>query len=118
LLVLDDEDLEILAKPLIITRLSGSSVYEPDRVTTVVDAERLTWVEICARHSGDWLLLAAIEHEDGHWSKVRTARVVDHDRSVRALLDRNGDMSDTTLIHTHGRSLRVTPGVLVETEAK
>src|SRR4051794_20955543 len=76
-LVLDDAALEILAQPLIITRLSDSSVPESEPITP--EAERLTWVEICVRHSSDWLLLAEIEDEDGHWSRVRTARVIDHD---------------------------------------
>ena len=58
---------------------------------------------------GDWLLLVDIEDEAGHWSRVRTARVIDHDRSVRALLDRNGIVADSTLIHTSGRPLCVTP---------
>lgn len=78
-------------------------------MSAVVGTERLTWAEICVRHSGHWLLLVEIEDEQGHWSRIRTARVVDSDRSVRALLDRNGIVGDSTLIHTSGRPLCVTP---------
>ena len=116
-LVLDEAALEILAQPLIITRLSGSPVHESEPITPMPEAERLTWVEICTRHSGDWLLLAEIEEDNSHWSRIRTARVIDHDRSVHALLDRDESVG-ATLIHSHGRGLCVTPGVLVETDAK
>jgi len=108
-LVLDEAALELLAQPLIMTRLSDSSNAASEPITPTVEAERLTWVEICARHAGDWLLLAEIEDDDSHWSRVRTARVLDHGRSVRALLDRNGIVADSTLIHTSGRPLSVTP---------
>ena len=78
-------------------------------MTAVAGAEHLTWAEICARHSGHWLLLIEIEDEASHWSRVRTARVLDHDRSVHALLDRTGLVPDSTLLHTSGRPLCMTP---------
>ncbi|HET9991086.1 MAG TPA: hypothetical protein VFQ65_21285 [Kofleriaceae bacterium] len=68
---------------------------------------RLTWAEITQRYPCDWLLLLETEVDvDG---RIGYACVLDHDRSVIALLDRHDDVPDTTLIHTAGRTLCVTP---------
>lgn len=55
----------------------------------------------------DWLLL--LETEDDVDGRIGSARVLDHDRSALALLDRHGIVPDATLIHRAGRSLCVTP---------
>ena len=67
---------------------------------------RLTWTAITQRHPCEWVLLLETEDADG---RIGSARVFDHDRSALALLDRHGIVPDTTLIHTAGRPLCVTP---------
>jgi len=52
------------------------------------------------------MLLAETEDDDGN---LGSARVLDHDPSALALLDRNGIVPGATLIHTAGRPLCVTP---------
>lgn len=68
---------------------------------------RLTWAEITQRYPCDWLLL--LETEDDVDGRIGSARVLDHDLSALALLDRHGIVPDATLIHSAGRSLCVTP---------
>jgi len=68
---------------------------------------RLSWAEITQRYPCEWLLL--LETEDDVDGRIGSARVLDHDRSALALLDRRGIVPDATLIHTAGRSLCVTP---------
>ncbi len=68
---------------------------------------RLTWTAITQRHPCEWVLL--LETDDDADGRIGSARVFDHDRSALALLDRHGIAPDTTLIHTAGRPLCVTP---------
>jgi hypothetical protein len=68
---------------------------------------RLTWAEITRRYPCEWMLI--LETEDDDEGNIGSARVLDHDRSAIALLDRNGIVPDATLIHTAGRPLCVTP---------
>ena len=78
---------------------------------TQPDSSRsLTWTEVCELHSNEWVLLVELG-EDGQ--TIRSARVLDHDRSSLTLLDRNGIVPGATLIHTAGRALCVTPRVLL-----
>jgi hypothetical protein len=64
-------------------------------------------MEIAQGHPCEWVLL--LETDDDVDGKIRSARVLDHDRSALALLDRHGIVRDATLIHTAGRPLCVTP---------
>lgn len=70
--------------------------------------KRLTWPEITRRYPDEWMLLVGTD-DDGD-GKVGCARILDHDRSVLALLDRTGLVPGATVIHTAGRPLCVTPG--------
>jgi len=64
--------------------------------------ERLSWVEICERYPDAWVLLAEID-EEGH--VIRSARVLDYDESMIAIMDRNDTLPGTMLIQTAGRPL-------------
>ena len=68
---------------------------------------RQKWAEITRRYPCEWMLLA--ETEDDDEGNLGFGRVLDHDRSALALLDRTGLVPGATLIHTAGRSLCVTP---------
>lgn len=48
--------------------------------------ERLTWVETCERYPDAWVLLAEDDEED---RVIRSARVLDFDESMIAIMDRN-----------------------------
>jgi hypothetical protein len=62
---------------------------------------QLTWAEIVQRYPCEWMMLVETEADDA--GDVAFARVLDHDRSARTLLDRTGPCA--TLIHTAGRPL-------------
>ena len=68
---------------------------------------RLTWAEIMRRYPCEWVMLAETADDDD--GNIGSARVLDHDRSALALLDRTGLVPGATLIHTAGRPLCVTP---------
>ncbi len=69
--------------------------------------KRLTWAEITRRYPCEWMMLAeTVDADDGD---IDSARVLDHDRSALALLDRTGLVPGATLIHTAGRPLCMTP---------
>jgi hypothetical protein len=68
-----------------------------------LDVDKISWADICMDHPGEWVLLADIEKDrDRH---IMSARVLDHDESMIAIMDRNEAMPGTTLIQTAGRSL-------------
>ena len=67
---------------------------------------RQSWAEIARRYPCEWLLLLEAEDVDG---SIGSARVLDHDRSALALLDRTGILPGATLINIAGRPLCVTP---------
>lgn len=69
--------------------------------------KRLTWAEITRSYPCEWMMLA--ETRDAEDGNIGSARVLDHDRSALALLDRTGLVPGATLIYTAGRPLCVTP---------
>lgn len=75
------------------------------------DAEAISWAEICSRYADEWVYLADVKEDDKR--RVVSGRVLDHDESIIAIMDRNGALPGTTLIQTAGRPL-YTPRLVLE----
>ena len=85
--------------------MDAADVLVPD------ETEPLRWAEICTRYPDQYVCLVDVVRPPLRSPEIltartiRSARVIDHDRSVRALLDRNGIVTGATLIHTARRTL-------------
>lgn len=70
--------------------------------------EPVGWAEICDRHPNEWVCLVDVEHQtDG---AIRSARVVGHDHSLKAALQRVDSWTPDPVVayaHTCGRGLRL-----------
>jgi hypothetical protein len=67
----------------------------------------LGWAEICDRHPNEWVCLVEVEHQfDG---PIRSARVVGHHQSLKAVLQQVSSWSPDRVVayaHTGGRKRR------------
>jgi hypothetical protein len=67
-------------------------------------AESRSWAQICEEQPDEWVCLRDVDNDVS--GRIRSARVVSHDRSLERALDLAEPAdADTTVVHTSGHPL-------------